>query len=276
MVNRIALGLSSCFILLSTALLYANSGTTNLESLYIITSISNVTKDNLTSLIYWYESYYIHISLLFMSIGFLFKVSAAPFHFWSPDWWSGKSSKTLSSCIRGQLPNSGDTLELKVPSYSWKTISGWINYSCMVITLKTSENTGGNRGSKSVTSLYPIFFYTNFFISLIIYLPVLHFNLLLFLNYSLFAIFYLLKKLFYFYRLNFSSTSVLLIHEKHSRTALLRGKRLLYRSNPTKSSQWSRGYSTNSSSVASSFQPVKVYINADQDKVLILKENKGK
>src|SRR6266516_1835220 len=45
-------GLSSCFILLSTSLLYANSGTTNLDSLYIITSISNVSKDNLTSLLY--------------------------------------------------------------------------------------------------------------------------------------------------------------------------------------------------------------------------------
>ncbi len=78
-------GLSSCFILLSTSLLYANSGTTNLDSLYIITSISNVNKDNITSLFYWYKSYYIHISLLFMSVGFLFKVSAAPFHFWSPD-----------------------------------------------------------------------------------------------------------------------------------------------------------------------------------------------
>lgn len=78
-------GLSSCFILLSTALLYANSGTTNLDSLYIITSISNATKDNFTGLLYWYKPYYIHISLLFMGVGFLFKVSAAPFHFWSPD-----------------------------------------------------------------------------------------------------------------------------------------------------------------------------------------------
>nr|YP_009445516.1 NADH dehydrogenase subunit 2 [Bipolaris cookei]ATV95662.1 NADH dehydrogenase subunit 2 [Bipolaris cookei] len=78
-------GLSSCFILLGTALLYANSGSTNLDSLYIITSISNVSKDNLTGLLYWYKSYYIHISLLFIAVGFLFKVSAAPFHFWSPD-----------------------------------------------------------------------------------------------------------------------------------------------------------------------------------------------
>jgi NADH-ubiquinone oxidoreductase chain 2 len=74
-------GLSSCFILLSTALLYANSGTTNLDSLYIITSISNENNENLTGLLYWYKPYYIHISLLFMGVGFLFKVSAAPFHF---------------------------------------------------------------------------------------------------------------------------------------------------------------------------------------------------
>jgi NADH-ubiquinone oxidoreductase chain 2 len=45
-------GLSSCFILLSTSLLYANSGTTNLDSLYIITSISNVSGDNLSGLLY--------------------------------------------------------------------------------------------------------------------------------------------------------------------------------------------------------------------------------
>ena len=78
-------GLSSCFILLGTSLLYANSGTTNLDNLYIMTNISNVNKDNIINLLYWYKSYYIHISLLLISVGFLFKVSAAPFHFWSPD-----------------------------------------------------------------------------------------------------------------------------------------------------------------------------------------------
>jgi NADH-ubiquinone oxidoreductase chain 2 len=74
-------GLSSCFILLGTALLYANSGTTNLDGLYIITSISDFNSNS----DYWYKSYYINFSLLIFSIGFLFKVSAAPFHFWSPD-----------------------------------------------------------------------------------------------------------------------------------------------------------------------------------------------
>ena len=78
-------GLSSCFILLSTSLLYANSGTTNLDSLYVITSISDIAQDNSNNVLYWYKPYYIHISLLIMSVGFLFKISAAPFHFWSPD-----------------------------------------------------------------------------------------------------------------------------------------------------------------------------------------------
>jgi NADH-ubiquinone oxidoreductase chain 2 len=36
-------GLSSCFILLGTALLYANSGNTNLDGLYIITAIGEST-----------------------------------------------------------------------------------------------------------------------------------------------------------------------------------------------------------------------------------------
>jgi len=140
-------GLSSCFILLSTALLYANSGTTNLDSLYIITSISNVSKDNLNSLLYWYESYYIHISLLFMSVGFLFKISAAPFHFWSPNEGFGKSF-----LFGTKLSNFGEALELQVPSYSWKAISGWTNHSCMVTSLEASEKNVGNRESKSVRS----------------------------------------------------------------------------------------------------------------------------
>jgi NADH-ubiquinone oxidoreductase chain 2 len=73
-------GLSSCFILLGTALLYANSGTTSLDGLYIINSISDFS-----DVAYWYKPYYINFALLVFSIGFLFKVSAAPFHFWSPD-----------------------------------------------------------------------------------------------------------------------------------------------------------------------------------------------
>lgn len=72
-------GLSSCFILLGSALLYANSGTTNLENMYVITSISEIK--GISTFMYLYQPHYFHLSLIIMSVGFLFKVSAAPFHF---------------------------------------------------------------------------------------------------------------------------------------------------------------------------------------------------
>lgn len=92
-------GLSSCFILLGTSLLYANSGTTNLDGVYVVTSISDLSfasaganeialptgLDLNHQVLNWYKSDYINISFLILTIGFLFKVSAAPFHFWSPD-----------------------------------------------------------------------------------------------------------------------------------------------------------------------------------------------
>ena len=78
-------GLSSCFILLGTSLLYANSGTTSLDGFYVITSLSSIASDKYNGYMSWYKPSYIDLSLVIMSVGFLFKVSAAPFHFWSPD-----------------------------------------------------------------------------------------------------------------------------------------------------------------------------------------------
>jgi len=79
-------GLSSCFILLASGLLYANSGNTGFDGLYIINNISNAKiESGQESFSILYKSYYINSALTIMSIGFLFKVTAAPFHFWSPD-----------------------------------------------------------------------------------------------------------------------------------------------------------------------------------------------
>jgi len=136
-------GLSSCFILLGSSLLYANSGTTSLEGLYIINSISDLNSDYIS----WYNSYYLNFSLLIFSIGFLFKVSAAPFHFWSPKKGLGKS---LSTNVGSKLSNSGEPLKLLVLNYIWKYMSGWTNYSGIVISQKMSESEIGDRGSKSV------------------------------------------------------------------------------------------------------------------------------
>ena len=76
-------GLSSCFILLGSALLYANSGTTSLDNIYIITTISESNPFSI------YKLDYLNMSIIILSVGFLFKVSAAPFHFWSPDVYDG-------------------------------------------------------------------------------------------------------------------------------------------------------------------------------------------
>src|ERR1700712_1267401 len=67
-------GLSSCFILLGIALLYVNTGTTNLDNIYIIT---NLAEYNILSP-YNYDN--INYALIIMCIGFLFKVAGAPFH----------------------------------------------------------------------------------------------------------------------------------------------------------------------------------------------------
>ena len=78
-------GLSSCFILLGSSLLYANSGTTSLDNIYIIASISELGSYPMSL----YQLYYLNLALIIMFVGFLFKVSAAPFHFWSPDVYDG-------------------------------------------------------------------------------------------------------------------------------------------------------------------------------------------
>jgi NADH-ubiquinone oxidoreductase chain 2 len=78
-------GLSSCFILLGIALVYANSGLTNLDSIYAIISDS----ESYINFSIWYMDIYMFYSFLLISTGFLFKIAAAPFHWWSPDVYDG-------------------------------------------------------------------------------------------------------------------------------------------------------------------------------------------
>jgi NADH-ubiquinone oxidoreductase chain 2 len=92
-------GLSSCIILLGISLIYINYGNTNIENIYIINNIFNSLKNNVYNAevyidninilylyLYMYTQYlYVQIALAIISIGLLFKISAAPFHFWSPD-----------------------------------------------------------------------------------------------------------------------------------------------------------------------------------------------
>ena len=75
-------GLSSCFILLGIALIYANLGVTYLDSFYVINNLAGILNEQEITR-------YLPYCYLLISIGFLFKISAAPFHFWSPDVYDG-------------------------------------------------------------------------------------------------------------------------------------------------------------------------------------------
>jgi NADH-ubiquinone oxidoreductase chain 2 len=128
-------GLSSCFILLGIALIYANSGLTNLDNIYSIIS------DSETYLVYstWYVHSYILYSLILISVGFLFKIAAAPFHWWSPDVYDGVPTiVTTFIAIMGKIAILILLLELvhytnsliysTTQSYSW-TVS--LSISCL-------------------------------------------------------------------------------------------------------------------------------------------------
>lgn len=78
--------LASCFILLGIALIYANLGVTNLDSFYIINDLCYILDQNTNT---FFNYTFIPYSILLIAVGLLFKISAAPFHFWSPDVYDG-------------------------------------------------------------------------------------------------------------------------------------------------------------------------------------------
>nr|YP_010540248.1 NADH dehydrogenase subunit 2 [Urnula craterium]UYF20384.1 NADH dehydrogenase subunit 2 [Urnula craterium] len=77
-------GLSSCFILLGSALLYASCGLTSLDGIYVFYNIISEI-DPISTYPLYVKPEIFSMGFLIMSVGYLFKVSAAPFHFWSPD-----------------------------------------------------------------------------------------------------------------------------------------------------------------------------------------------
>ena len=83
-------GLSSCLILFGAGLLYAYTGLTNFESIYSLVSLYYIEiNNNFIEFIYPFFSKElsgsIFLGIIFIFVGFLIKISAAPFHNWSPD-----------------------------------------------------------------------------------------------------------------------------------------------------------------------------------------------
>ena len=94
---------SSSLILFGCSILYGFTGTTNFQNLfYLLNDISFNSNDDI---IYGFNLYYynpaIVISSLFLAVGLLFKLAAAPFHMWSPDVYEGSpiSSTALFAIV---------------------------------------------------------------------------------------------------------------------------------------------------------------------------------
>jgi NADH-ubiquinone oxidoreductase chain 2 len=146
-------GLSSCIILLGLSFLYINSGTTSLDSLYLIYNIIT-SDDNLLSIFYTqtltptsdlvnygsplftlnHYQYTIQFSLVVLCVGFLFKISAAPFHSWSPGVYD--AIPTVTTTFVAIIPKISILLLLFDLVYStWYTT---LNYSWTSILLFSS------------------------------------------------------------------------------------------------------------------------------------------
>lgn len=133
-------GLSSCFILLGIGLIYANSGLTNLDGIYSIISDS----ERYANYSIWYIHSYVFYSLLLISVGLLFKIAAAPFHWWSPDVYDGVPTiVTTFIAILGKIAILILLLELvqytcsllhtTLQFYSWTTTLSISCFSSLII-----------------------------------------------------------------------------------------------------------------------------------------------
>jgi NADH-ubiquinone oxidoreductase chain 2 len=91
-------GLSSCFILFGSGLIYGYTGLTNFESIYSLMSVSeinNVISSNINSSLINSDILSLggggfFLGIIFIIVGFLFKIAAAPLHNWSPAKHFGK------------------------------------------------------------------------------------------------------------------------------------------------------------------------------------------
>jgi NADH-ubiquinone oxidoreductase chain 2 len=83
--------LSSCFILLGSAIIYSYTGLTQFESINSLMSLPNFFLSNSSSapLEMWDINKAFTIGIIILIIGFLFKISAAPFYQWAPDVYDG-------------------------------------------------------------------------------------------------------------------------------------------------------------------------------------------
>jgi len=87
---------SSGFLLFGCSLIYGFTGTTNYEQISLLLASSYYEHPNNNGIV---------IGVIFILISFLFKLSAAPFHLWSPDIYEG--SPTIITAFFAIVPKLG-------------------------------------------------------------------------------------------------------------------------------------------------------------------------
>lgn len=84
---------SSGILLFGFSLIYGFTGTTNFEDLSKFCFESQIPNNYNSNSFFFEESFYIPMSMtigmLFIAVGFLFKMTAVPFHMWAPDVYEG-------------------------------------------------------------------------------------------------------------------------------------------------------------------------------------------
>ncbi len=80
---------STAIFLLGIAFLYGGTGTMELQAIGLKPSFMHALEGMSTPVM-------IRMGLVLVSIGLLFKVSAAPFHFWSPDVYEGSPNRVMA------------------------------------------------------------------------------------------------------------------------------------------------------------------------------------
>lgn len=84
---------SSGILLFGFSLIYGFTGMTNFEDLSKFCFESQIPSVYSTNMIFFEESFYMPISMtigmIFIAVGFLFKMTAVPFHMWAPDVYEG-------------------------------------------------------------------------------------------------------------------------------------------------------------------------------------------
>jgi proton-translocating NADH-quinone oxidoreductase chain N len=111
--------LSSGLLLFGASFIYGSTGITNFEDISKCLAGSSAFTDRNTM---------VHIGLVLISIGFLFKLTAAPFHFWAPDVYEGAPfSVTAFFAIAPKIAIIGVLIRLLLGSFydflfEWQTL----------------------------------------------------------------------------------------------------------------------------------------------------------